>query len=213
MALEWDDGFESGTPATVFNALAGTPTFVADFPASGAQAMRATPGANYGRKDLAANAIKVVHFRLRASTFAGADFTDVVRFQNAAATDSAAVGVANDGDRRLFFNHTFGGTIIDTFPAITPDTYYQVKFIVDATVNPWSMSWEVNGVAQGTFAPARAATTFDRVFVGIIGGDAFDIRFDDVAVFSGSTGDYPPGDLHIDVPSLRSQFLDYDYSR
>lgn len=212
MAQEFASGFESGTPATVFTALSTTPTFVQDAPATARSAMLLDVANEYGRWDLSANAVKVAHVRVRVSTFAGADFVQFIRFQNAADSLSAEIGIGNDADRRLFLSHSFGGTVLDSFPAISASTYYRVAFMVDATANPWSMAWEVDGVSQGTFAPALAATTFTKVFVGNPSGDAWVFRLDDVAIYSGVTAEYPPGDVRVDgyaVGTTRPDFSRY----
>ena len=194
MALEWSQGFESGTPATVFDAVGGTPTFVTDFPASGLQALRCPTPADVGRKNLSTGSIKVIHARFRISAFHASSDHDILRFQNSAGTNTAALTVLPDADRRCILTYNLGSYTGSASTALSLNTYYQVTFYVDASANPWTMDWQLNGAEMTGGAPATAAASFDRVFIGPLGSTgSFDVRIDSVAVYD-SLADWVPSD-------------------
>lgn len=200
MALRWFTGWEHQTASTagggIYNGVSLTPTpSTAQF-ANGAASVRIRED-DYFRVDLTANAIAVCHFRLRIAAAPSSGEIDIARFQDVASATDFAIGLQST--RQLRANWGFGNGV-GTSSALNLDQWYRVEFYVDATINPWAVGWRIDGVAQtASPQPATGATTFDKFFSGMIGSvtSTADIYLDDMVVYTGTVGDYPPGDLKV----------------
>jgi hypothetical protein len=84
-----------------------------------------------------------------------------------------------------------GGSTIDG-PVVTFDTWYQIDMLIDATSNPHSLSWRVDGVAQTGTTTAFAAGTVASWELGRVDAVSGTYHFDD-AVLANTAGEYPLG--------------------
>lgn len=85
-----------------------------------------------------------------------------------------------------------GGSTFDG-PVVVADTWYHIDMLVDATSNPHSLSWRVNGVAQTGTTTAFAAGTVSSWALGRVDAVTGTYHFDD-AVVSNAAADYPLGE-------------------
>lgn len=73
----------------------------------------------------------------------------------------------------------FSQVTIDTYGAMPIDEWLLIDLKADVSANPWSAGWRVNGVDQGSFAPALPAETFNQISLGTWGYDmSWDAYFD-----------------------------------
>ena len=206
MPVIFEDGFEDGTIAAWTDLGSVAPTVVTSPVYDGSRALRSLTTAQQVRleKTFTAGATWGAKFaiqRVSASDEAGilwrisnSDYTRGVQIQNVGATIL------------LRYNGGAGDTTVDTGPAFTQGAWFLVDLKVNVSGNPWLFEWKVNGTDQGTSNAAVAATTFDRLNIGTFGFNMnWEVAHDRIMVSNEFS--------YIEPSVVRSQFLDFDYSR
>lgn len=124
----------------------------------------------------------------------------MVRFASFPAGDVWIVHVEND-TQWVDFKYVAGsGLVIDAYDgvsnpqssawALSLNTWYRLGLLIDASTNPWSVKGRVDS-SEKTLAPAFAATTFSRAYLGWYQSTTADMFLDDLVLFTGSAADYP----------------------
>lgn len=78
-------------------------------------------------------------------------------------------------------------------PVVVANTWYRIDMRVDASANPHTLTWAVNGVPQTGTTSAAAAGSIASWALGRVDAVAGTYEFDDVRVGTGSS-DYPLGE-------------------
>jgi hypothetical protein len=197
MALVLLDGFEHGKVTAagggLFGAISGTPTApTSPAPPYGARALRCLGDNVYVRHDFAAPSnVFVAHLRVYNAVRPGAS-TSIFQFQDTALITRSGFWMEADGTIRLLAVEGAGSVVLDVSgPVIAASTWTRYSLLVDASANPWSVKWSVNGTAQTDQAPVIPATTFEVAYMGHIDapGATCDNSFEDLAVWD-TAADY-----------------------
>lgn len=77
-------------------------------------------------------------------------------------------------------------------PVVSLNRWYTIEYVVNATTNPWTASWQVDGIPYGSISPARAGLGQDGVCFGNNISATYTCYFDDILV-SNTAADYPLG--------------------
>lgn len=200
MSVIYCTGFDYGTVAGISNGNTGnkvwdsvsTPAVTTSNPRSGAYALNLTGTSAIRSVTLNSNT-------LGSPTALAASFW--VKFPSALPSNSPDLCCfsTNGNDGFMFFQASnsklgvawAGGSTIDG-PVVTFDTWYQIDMLIDATSNPHSLSWRVNGVAQTGTTTAFAAGTVSTWALGRVDAVSGTYHFDDV-VLANTAAEYPLG--------------------
>ena len=85
--------------------------------------------------------------------------------------------------RTMPADSTYVDTTRDTYGAMNVNTWYLVDLRVNATANPWTLKWRVNGAEQAGASVALTAGTFNRLRYGVFAyGMTWDAYLDAIQV-------------------------------
>jgi hypothetical protein len=130
-----------------------------------------------------------------------------IRFESLPATDiSEVVSVAFSGFRgyvgyssssQKLLARFQGGTTGTAATTVAAGQWYVIDFLVNATANPNTLDWRIDGVGQPQATRASGAATATMLSFGSsLSTEVFTTYYDDM-VFTSSAADYPIGDGHV----------------
>ena len=195
--LVWHTGFEYGLAAPVtfggglFETVTGTPVIQGTTKRTGDYALQCNPSA-------ATRGVR--------KNIGGTPTIIVGRFYfnyHSISTDGIRVFLCNPvaGGAFVFkwktattnIQASIGGNGAQLSGALSADVWYRIDFRANCGVNPGTIDWAVDGVAQTQVSYAFTASTFNKVEIGDTQvAYTGEIYFDDIAV-SITTDDYPIG--------------------
>lgn len=169
--------------------LTGSPSVVADsFSASG-----------YALECDASGSSPAVYYPLTAAAIIVG--TLIFQVQSGSSTQYFA-GLRSASTNRVVFGRKgasgtavrmlFAGTDRDSSVTLADNTTCRIDFRLDMSANPWTIDWQVNGIAQTQYTNAVAAATANRVLLGWNGSTTGKVHFGDLAL-SSAVADYPLG--------------------
>lgn len=194
--IVWSHDFETGTPASVFNQIGGSPapTFDTVVVHGGAQALKTGGDPSWAMRAFPAVGLTVLRCWFCFRTLPGYS----LEFLTLAA-GGVRVGVDLAQGRKLGAIH---GTA-QAFPILSNvvpvvGQWYRLDLRADLRVQPRTFEWQIDGVDQpgglGDYAPSMDCSTYFGHSTGFTGST--DVSFDDVAV-SQTFDDYPLGDVAV----------------
>lgn len=99
-----------------------------------------------------------------------------------------------NGSMELYSKAT-GATAVG--PPVVLNRWYLIDIKVNATANPWTSAWQVDGVPYGSISPANAAGTFTGHLFGNDISSTFNAIYYDDIVISNTEADYPFGNGYV----------------
>jgi hypothetical protein len=193
-------GMEHGAAAigifSAFNATGGSITADPAITRTGNYSMKVTDSssANPTRVDVAVSgAVTVLRFGLRFETLPAADLTHVARVTLPAQSDFALA--YKTATQKLEVQ--VGSTTQLATSAVTAGRWHLIDIKFDASVNPATVTWRIDGVAQTQLSKAQTADVADvATFGSPTSTDVFTAWYDDITV-TNTASDYPIGDSGI----------------
>jgi hypothetical protein len=193
-------GMEHGAAAigifSAFNVSGGSITADPAITRTGNYAMKVTDSssANPVRVDVAVSgAVTVLRFGLRFETLPAADLSHVARVTLPAQSDFALA--YKTATQKLEVQ--VGATTQLASTAVTAGRWHLIDIKFDASVNPATVTWRIDGVAQTQLSKAQTADVADvATFGSPTSTDVFTAWYDDITV-TNTASDYPIGDTGI----------------
>lgn len=193
MAILFTSGFETGDFSEWTSVDLGAPSVQSTIKQAGSFAMRANPATSQHRvlkEYTGATTLYVQGYFRRASTDVG---QSPILFDIWASSLLTGVWIQHDGANFRCRNPDNTATALG--PASVIDTWHKIDLTINATANPWNVSWKIDDVAQTNIQPANAAATIDRWWIGTWGYDmVWEGYFDSLTLADSPISESSPSD-------------------
>ena len=191
MAIVWETGFETGTPAEIFDTIveSGGVSIQSTYKNSGTYALQVVHqagGSSYCRKDIDWETTVVARVYIRFDSIYTGDSVGYIRFLGG--SSNAYIGIRASGDGGyLYYYDTVAGTVNSNVVAETGH-WYCIDFRSNGSTSKFD--WQIDGSAQTQLS--NGVGDVYGLDIGVFDTVATDIQVDDVA-YSLTDGDYPLG--------------------
>jgi len=171
MAIVFQHDFEDNSLATWTGLGSVAPTIVTSPVYEGSRALRCLTSAQNVQLQKTFTADNTLGCKFAVRRIHAVDEAGIL-FRVTNTDGTRKIQVQNISDAlNLRYDIGAGDVTIDTGPTFTQNQWFLVDLRVNISANPWAFGWKVDGIDQGDFTVADAATTFDRIDIGTFGFD------------------------------------------